>query len=255
MEKIFKGQVAIISGGMGDIGFATALAMARRGAHIALCGRRPLPDVEDMLDQIRAQDVKCAYKEVDIADAAAVQVWVDEVRDTMGVAQLIIANAAITRIGGIHDITPQEWQRDINVNLNGAFYMAQATTALLLKHLLPGRVVFVGSWAGARAHVHIPAYSVAKAGMTMLCKCMALELAPHQILVNEIAPGYVAAGLTGQIWKEDPENEKAARARIPTGMAITAAEVAEQIVYLCDPANRQMTGSTLLMDGGLSLKY
>lgn len=253
MEKIFKDQVAMISGGMGDIGFATALALAGRGAHIALCDVLPPASVVEKIKIVEDTGVRCTYDEVDIADAAAVQAWMDAVHNTLGAAQLIIANAAITRVGGIYDITPQEWRRDIDVNLNGAFYLTQAATALLLKHRLPGRVVFVGSWAGARAHAYIPAYSVAKAGMTMLCKCMALELAPHQILVNEIAPGYVAAGLTGQIWKDNPGNEKAARARVPTGTVITAEEVAEQIVYLCDPANRQMTGSTLLMDGGLSL--
>ncbi len=87
----------------------------------------------------------------------------------------------------------------------------------------------------------------------MLCKCMALELAPHQILVNEIAPGYVAAGLSGRIWEEQPGKLEEAIARVPIKKIMTVKAVAEQILYLCHPQQEHMTGMTLLMDGGLSL--
>lgn len=254
MEKLFDGQVAIISGGMGDIGFATAIALAKQGAHVALCGVRPLTAVAGKVDEILKLGVKCTYHEVDVADASAVNRWIEVVTETLGVPRLIIANAAVTTLAGIHQVTPDDWKRNLDVNLNGAFYLTQATTALLLKGGLSGRVVFVGSWAGANVHTHMPAYSVSKAGMTMLCKCMALELAPHRILVNEVAPGYVAAGLTGKIWQDDPKTEDIARECIPIGEVIFAEEVADQIVYLCGPDSRHMTGSTLLMDGGLSLK-
>ena len=254
MKRKLKNQVAIISGGVGDIGFATALAMARSGADIALCDLEPSENVTDRLEQLQALGVKSFYQKVDVADSNAVCRYVEEVQNVLGIPQLIIANAAVTGIGRVHDISPEEWRRTIDVNLNGAFYFAQAATAPLLKRKLPGRVVFVGSWAGTTVHSHMPAYSVSKAGMSMLCKCLALELAPHHILVNEIAPGYVEAGLTGKIFKSDPEREKQARERVPTRLFMSAAEVADQIVYLCDPENKHITGATLLMDGGLSLK-
>ena len=97
------------------------------------------------------------------------------------------------------------------------------------------------------------AYSVSKAALSMLCKCFALELAPKNILVNEIAPGYVDAGLSGRNWRKMTEQRERAKERVPIRQLIEAQEVAEQIVYLCDPGNRHMTGSTFLMDGGLSL--
>jgi len=99
----------------------------------------------------------------------------------------------------------------------------------------------------------MPAYSVSKAAINMLCKCFALELASRNILVNEIAPGYVDAGLSGRHWKKDPASAEKARERVPVRRLISAEEVAQQIVYLCGPAARHMTGSSLLMDGGLSL--
>ena len=87
----------------------------------------------------------------------------------------------------------------------------------------------------------------------MLAKCMALELAPHGILVNEVAPGYVNAGLSGRHWQEHPGAAQAARALVPTGGLIQPEEVAMQVAHLCDPLNKQMTGTVILMDGGLSL--
>jgi NAD(P)-dependent dehydrogenase (short-subunit alcohol dehydrogenase family) len=87
----------------------------------------------------------------------------------------------------------------------------------------------------------------------MLCKCMALELAPHHILVNEIAPGFVNAGLSGRVWEKNPHQFAGAIEKVPIKKIISAEAVAAQILYLCHPQNEHMTGSTLLMDGGLSL--
>lgn len=253
MGKIFENQTALISGGIGDIGFATALEFAKLGAHVALCGRRSESEVVDKLARLQSFGVRAHYKQVDVADAVEVKKWIHGVSEVLGTASLIIANAAVTRFAGIHEITPDEWASDMAINLNGAFYMTQEATALLLEQQRSGRVVFVGSWAGTHVHAHMPAYSVSKAGMTMLCKCMALALAPHDILVNEIAPGYVDAGLSGRYMEANPEMVRTLTDRVPAKRLMSAEEVAKQIVFLCHPDNRQMTGSTLLMDGGLSL--
>jgi glucose 1-dehydrogenase len=150
-------------------------------------------------------------------------------------------------------MTSDEWSRELQVNLTGAFHMAQAGAARLLARQAHGRIVFIGSWAGHAPHPSIPAYCVAKAGLRMLCRCMALELAPSGILVNEVAPGYVDAGLSAKVWLTNPGARERAAARVPTGQLIAAEEVAQQVAQLCEPSNRHTTGSVLLMDGGLSL--
>src|SRR5690606_1294359 len=99
----------------------------------------------------------------------------------------------------LSEISPSDWNSQLNVNLSGAFYLAQNAAQRLLTAHRGGRIVFVGSWAAHAPHLNMIPYSVSKAGLRMLCKCMALELAPHQITVNEIAPGYVDAGLSGKI--------------------------------------------------------
>lgn len=243
----------VISGGLGDIGRAIALAFARQGANIALCDLNPEAEAAQFLAELIQHQVVASYASVDVTDAVAVRNWIDEVEKRPGLATLIIANAATVTPACIHELTPEQWSKELRVNLDGAFHLSQYATGKLIKHKKPGRVVFIGSWAGYTPHTQIPAYCVSKAGLRMLCKCMALELAPNDILVNEIAPGYVAAGLTGKLWKAKPGRSEAAIQKVPIKKAMSARQVAEQVVRLCHPDNEHMTGSTILMDGGLSL--
>lgn len=251
---VFKNKIAFVSGGMGDIGQAICRAFAELGATIACCDLLPPTEVEPILENWQ-QEYKtlCHYQQVDVSDAQAVKKWTGQVCTEVGIPSFIIPNAATATLAGIMDITAEQWVREINTNLHGAFYMAREATQKLLDHKLGGHVVFIGSWAAHAVHQNMPAYSVAKAGLRMLCKSLALELAPHQVLVNEIAPGYVLAGLSGKIWQQQPDFAQKCRDHVPTGQIMSADEVAAQVVYLCRPENKHITGSTLLMDGGLSL--
>jgi NAD(P)-dependent dehydrogenase (short-subunit alcohol dehydrogenase family) len=246
-------QVAVISGGLGDIGRAIALELAQRGADIAISDVRDPRDASDALSAITERGVRCRYDRVDVASSDEVEAWIRAVEQNFGVASLIIPNAAIVTIADARDVLPEQWQRELNVNLTGAFNLARIAAARLLHHQRPGRIVFIGSWAAHAPHPNITAYCVAKAGLRMLCRCMALDLAPHGILVNEVAPGYVDAGLSAKLWAKNPGSREKAATRVPTGQLIEAAEVAMQVAHLCEPDNRHMTGSVLLMDGGLSL--
>lgn len=253
MDNIFEGQTAIISGGLGDIGRAVALKFAARGAKISLGDIKPKTEAGAFLEQLK-KHTQCMYHQVDISDAEAVRKWVDLTGKELDTPEIIIANAATVTAARIHEITPDQWDKELSVNINGAFYLTQYATEKLVALKRPGCVVFTGSWAADTVHLHIPAYCVSKAGLRMLCRCMALELAPHHIRVNEIAPGYVNAGLTAQLWKENPGQYEIDKERVPIKEVMSEEDVAEQIVYLCHPANKHMIGNTLLMDGGLSLK-
>jgi glucose 1-dehydrogenase len=250
-----SGHVAIISGGLGDIGRAIAAELAQRGADIAV-GDILTPDkAQPLLAEIHALGRRARYDRVDVSEATAVREWVAATEADLGVPDLIIPNAAIATLADIRAITPEQWDREIRVNLYGVYHLAQAGALRLLEHKKPGRIVFIGSWAGHAPHIHIPAYCVAKAGLRMLCRCMAADLAKEDILVNEVAPGYVDAGLSGRLFRSNPEMRTKAEKTVPVGRLIQPEEVAMQVAHLCDPANRHMTGSILLMDGGLSLVY
>jgi len=254
MEQNLKNQIAITSGGLGDIGKAIALELARRGADIALGDILEFSAASKVLLEIEKHDVRAVYHQVDVANPEAIQTWLNSIEKELGIPTLIIPNAAIVKTSSLTGISPEDWNSQLNVNLSGAFFLAQNAANRLLQIKRAGRIVFVGSWAAHAPHANMIPYSVSKAGLRMLCKCMALELAPHQILVNEVAPGYVDAGLSGKMFDADPEQREFARAKVPNGELITATEVAAQVAYLCDPQNKHNVGSTLLMDGGLSLK-
>lgn len=253
MEQKLSGQVAVISGGLGDIGRAIALQLARHGADIAIGDIRPSPDAEPILREIAALGRRARYDLVDVGQASQVDGWVGRVADDLGTPTLAIPNAAVVTLLPTCSMSAEQWMRELRINLDGAFFVAQASARRMIEAAAPGRIVFIGSWAAHAPHVHIPAYCASKAGVRMLCKVMALELAPNGILVNEVAPGYVDAGLTGKIWAENPAARISGANHVPTGQLITADEVAYQVAHLCDPHNRHMTGTTLIMDGGLSL--
>jgi len=248
-----SGRTAMISGGLGDIGAAIARRLARYGANVAIGDIRPAKDAEDLLAELTAHQIFTCYDQVDVADAAAVAGWVAEVERRSAIPDLIIPNAAIVTLKNWNEVTPEEWTQELAINLSGGFYLAQTAARRLVKAGLSGRIVFVGSWAAHAPHPNIVAYSVAKAGLRMLMRCLALELAPHGVIVNEVAPGYVDAGLSGRIFEDNPGAREAAVARVPGGELIHAEEVAVQVAHLCDPENRHMIGETLVMDGGLSL--
>ncbi len=252
-NTLLSGQVALISGGAGDIAGAIARELASRGADIALGDIVPEANVAPLRQELEAMDRRTRYDAVDVQDWRAVRDWVERVESSLRVPSLIIVNAAVATMVNIRDITPDQWNRELNVNLNGAFYLAQAAALRLLEHKLPGRIVFVGSWVGHAPQTHAPAYCTSKAGMRMLSRCMARDLAGDGILVNEVAPGNVDAGLTARIYRENPGERETAEGVIPVGRNMNAQDVAFQVAHLCDPRNRHMTGTSLIADGGLSL--
>jgi len=127
----------------------------------------------------------------------------------------VIPNAATATFKPYGELTAADWRREIDVNLNGAFYFANDGASRLVKSGKPGRTVFIGSWAGHVPHSQLPAYSVSKAGLRMLMQTLALELAPRGILVNEVAPGDGQAGLSGRVFSAQPDIAEMSTQRTP----------------------------------------
>jgi len=246
-------SVAIISGACGDIGRAVAFELARRGASLGLSDVVEPGEADSLLRDVRALGRSARYDRVDVTDAQAVECWVRSIEQGVGDIKWVVASAATVTIAGAMHVTPEQWRRELDINLNGSFYVARSGVASMLRAKQGGRIVFVGSWAAHAPHANLPAYSVSKAGVRMLSRCMALELAPHGITVNEIAPGYVDAGLSAEVFRKNPGAREDATRRVPTGRLMSAEDVARQAAYLCFDASPHTTGSVLLMDGGLSL--
>jgi glucose 1-dehydrogenase len=131
--------------------------------------------------------------------------------------------------------------------------MAVQAAQRMKKAGLPGRIVFIGSWAAERPNARISAYCISKAAVRMLCKTLALELADNQILVNEVAPGIVEGGLSKKNQQKDPALQQTHLNSIPMHTLVSVEEVAAHVGMLCSFNGMSITGTTLLVDGGLSL--
>jgi glucose 1-dehydrogenase len=249
----FQKNIVMISGGLGDIGRALAWEFGSLGASIALGDLLESAPKSPWMKKMCQRRIRCHYTKVDVSQYEEVCSWVDTVVKEVGLPDIIIPNAATVTLATIHQLSAEQWARELQVNLDGAFHLAKAATERLVARRKPGKVLFIGSWAADHVHAHIPAYCVSKAGLRMLCRCLALELAPKRILVNELAPGTVNAGLSRQVQEQNPKLRKQALNKIPLKRLITPEEVAREAVHLCHPDNKNMTGATIVMDGGNSL--
>ncbi len=196
-----------------------------------------------------AEAGSCTYRQADVTDRAQVDVALAAI-DPLDV---VVGNAGIVQSAPFLEITAEEWQAHLDVNLTGCFNTGQAAARLMVERGRPGLILFTGSWVGEIPWPEIAAYSVSKAGVRMLARSMARELASHRIRVNVVAPGIVWAGMARRQFETDPAYAKRASVVVPLGELGTAEQIAQAVAFLCSPAAAYMTGSVLLVDGGASL--
>jgi NAD(P)-dependent dehydrogenase (short-subunit alcohol dehydrogenase family) len=232
-------EVAAVTGSRGAIGAAIVGQLAALGARVSGGDLAGAPG-----DTIPA---------VDVTSSASVEAWLDGVESRLGRLSIGVVCAGISRRGRLVESSDQDWNEVVAVNLTGAYYTARGMIRRMLKNRTPGRIVFVGSWAAHAPHPHIGAYSATKAGLRALCQTLALDHAADGILVNEVAPGIVDAGLSAELFRRDPALEQRTRAAIPNGLVIDPDAVARDVVFLASPDNHHTTGACLVSDGGLSL--
>jgi glucose 1-dehydrogenase len=246
--------IALISGGLGDIGQAIAIHLGKHGMRVALSDLADEAEAGAQLEQLHAAGVKeLQYKRVDVSSVQDVTNWLDQVEAAWGTPQVVIPNAGIVVAGRLTELEVSEVQKQWDVNFQGSYHMAVQAAQRMKKAGLPGRIVFIGSWAAERPNARISAYCISKAAVRMLCKTLALELAADQILVNEVAPGIVEGGLSKKNQQKDPALLQTHLNSIPMHTLVSVEEVAAHVGMLCSFNGMSITGTTLLVDGGLSL--
>lgn len=190
---------------------------------------------------------------VDVTSPVAVDRWVASVRAAWGPPSIAVICAGISRAGRLAELSDADWRDVLAINLDGAFYTARAAIRAMLTAGRGGRIVFVGSWAAHAPHPHIGAYSISKAALRSLCQTLALDHAKDGILVNEVAPGIVDAGLSRELFRSDPALATRTLAAIPTRQLIQPEDVARDVTFLASSENHHTTGTILVSDGGLTL--
>ena len=249
-----EGKIALITGGSRGIGRATALAFATAGADIAIASRK-LPDLEKTAEEIRALGRKALAVTAHVGRTEDINNLVAKVREEFGRIDILVNNAGTNpTVAPALEVDERAWDVIMNVNLKGLFFLSQAVARVMREHG-GGKIINVSSVSGLRVQVPTGHYSIAKAGVIMATKVMALEWAQYNIRVNCIAPGAIETRLYDSIFSLLPEDEarvrkeEAAR-RIPMGRVGQPKEVADAMIYLASDASSYVTGQTFAVDGG-----
>ncbi len=236
-DPSLAGKVVVVTGGAGDLGRSIGRRLERAGAIVIGCDVEPRPGVE-----------AC-----DVTDRDSVDSLISRVLDRHGSLDAMVAGAGVVERAAAIDIKEASWSRVIGINLTGAFHAAQSAARAMDGH--GGSIVFIGSWIGVAPARDLMSYCVSKAGIDMLARCLALELAPSGIRVNVVAPGVVDAGVSAQIFREAPERRAAMEQVIPLGRLADAEDVSTCVEFLLSERSAYVTGTTLVVDGGIRLAH
>ena len=248
MSGQLDGLGVAITGAAGDLGHAMSLELAARGADVTMIDRVGRDEAAERIGAV-GRVGRCSYRQADVTDRPAIEAALRAV-DPLDVA---IGNAGIVESAPFLEVTAQQWQAHLDINLTGCFNVGQVAAQVMVERDRSGLVLFTGSWVGEIPWPEIGPYCVSKAGVRMLARSMARELAAHGIRVNVVAPGIVHAGMARRQYETDPAYARRASVVIPLGEMGTAEQVAQATAFLCSPAAAYMTGSVLLVDGGASL--
>jgi 2-deoxy-D-gluconate 3-dehydrogenase len=245
------GKVAIVTGANGGIGLGMAEGLARAGAAIAIAARNA-SKAEAALAQLQGLGAETMFVATDVADRSSCKQMADAVAKQFGRVDILIANAGIGEPQRAADIDEQGWQRTIGINLDGAFFSAQAA----YPHLQAaggGKIVMIGSMTsifGAPFAVH---YAASKGGVVQLAKSLAVGWARDNIQVNTILPGWILTDIIAGRKEQNAAFDAAIVARTPARRWGEPRDLAGTAVFLCSQASDFVTGAVIPVDGGYSV--
>jgi len=245
-----KGKVALVTGGTRGMGRAMALTFAQAGADVAVCSRH-LPDAEKTAQEIRDMGRRSVAIRADISRARDVDSMIDRVVTELGTLDILVNNAAVNVRKVLMDTSEEEWDFIHDVDLKGYFLCSKAAAKIMIAKK-KGTIINVTSVGAKKPFATTGAYTVAKAGVAMLTKVLAVELLPHNIRVNGIGPGPVRTQFNKELWT-DPKKREEYESKLPLKRFAEAEEISGIALLLASDASSYMTGQTIYFDGGVLL--
>ncbi len=242
-------RVALVSGGSRGIGRATALRLARDGYHVSFCYRHDEQAAVELEKQLGELGVRALAVRADVADAAAVRSWVSTTVDTLGIPDVAVTAAGITRDNPLVLMDDADWHAVLDTNLDGVYHVCRAVAFQMMKRR-SGRIVNISSVAGVYGNPTQTNYSASKAGIIGFSRALAKETGRYGIRVNVVAPGFIETDMTSGL---SDQVRKRALDAIPLRRLGRADEVADLVSYLADDRAGYITGSVFQIDGGITI--
>jgi glucose 1-dehydrogenase len=258
-QKSLRGQTALVTGSSSGIGAGIALAMAAAGANLVVNYASNADAAERVVKEIGDRGGKAIAVRADVSDEQQVLALFKATFEAYGTIDILVSNAGVQQDAAFAEMTLQQWQTVIGINLTGAFLCArQAAKEFLRRGVIPersraaGKIIFISS-----VHEVIPwsrhaNYAASKGGIMLLMKSVAQELGPHKIRVNSIGPGAIKTNINKRAWKT-PEAETALRKLIPYGRIGQAGDIGSIAAWLASDEADYITGTTIYADGGMLL--
>ena len=252
MDLHLKGKNALITGGSRGVGRAIALGLAQEGVNIVFTATRLTPEVDETLKKIRSFGVSATALAVDLKDNQAALAMIITAKEFLGQLDILVNNAGIWLQGWVEDISLEDWDLSMEVNLKAPFILSQYFARVNLSQGRAGKIINVNSQAAfngsTTGHAH---YAASKAGMTALTVSMARELSKKGITVNAIALGVVE---TDMIRAQIEENPGYYEGRIPLGRVAKPEEIADIVVFMASSRAAYLTGATIDATGGMLMR-
>jgi glucose 1-dehydrogenase len=257
--KPLKNQKAIVTGASSGIGEACALALGAAGASVVVNYGSNAAEAERVVKRIRDSGSDAFAFQADVSQEEQVEAMFAKCIETFGTLDILVSNAGLQRDSGFGEMTLEQWNKVIGVNLTGQFLCARAAVREFVRRgIVPsvsraaGKIICMSSvhevipWAG---HVN---YAASKGGVMLLMKSLAQEVAPQKIRVNSIAPGAIKTPINRDAWGT-PEAEAKLLKLIPYGRVGEVEDIARVAVWLASDASDYVTGTTIFVDGGMTL--
>jgi len=252
--KRLEGKVALVTGSSQGIGQGVAIRLAQEGARIIVNYHANPAGADDTVQQIQAAGSDAISVQADLGQTADIDSLIRQGLAKFGQIDILVNNAGLEKRAPFWEVTEADYDLVLQVNLKGVFFTTQAFVKQLIVRNAPGRIINMSSVHEELPFPHFASYCASKGGLKMLCRNLAIELAPYNITVNNVAPGAIETPINTKLLNDKAKLD-ALLANIPLRRLGKPADVAGSVLFLASDDASYITGTTLFVDGGLLWNY